>query len=165
MKLISLSTVVTVLFSIGSALASPLDGDDGLLSLGEDGTFGSAVAGAFSDTFEFTLAQDPEVVTIGVLPFQLSNVLNIDNLSISLFEDGNLITSSNAGTLSFGNFEAGSDYEVVVAGVATGTSGGFYSGFYSVSAVPLPAMLPALGLALGGLGVAVKRRRDRKAAA
>ncbi|MEO1041715.1 MAG: FxDxF family PEP-CTERM protein [Pseudomonadota bacterium] len=165
MKLASLSALVTVLFSISSAFAAPLDGDDGLLSLGEEGTFGNSVAGAFSDTFEFTLAQNPEVVTIGALPFQLSNILNIDNLSVSLFEDGNLITASNAGTLSFGNFEAGSDYQVVVSGVATGSSGGFYSGFYSVSAVPLPAMLPALGLALGGLGVAVKRRRDRKAAA
>jgi len=131
--------------------------------------------GPFLDIFTFSLPANggsgysvlnfplsiPTLGTFNTVFSTLTLVSNPDGI-VGTPDDSILSSAVSAGSdqlsLSFGPTGAGSMY-ISVAGVANGTLGaGIYSGAISVAAIPEPGTWAMLGLGVGMMGFALRRK-------
>lgn len=114
-------------------------------------------SGSFTDMLSFTVSS-PSVGLSTVANIALSSILNINNLTVALYEGASgsgtqLVGPVAAGSpLSYNSLTAGNNYYFQVMGNATGTDGGAYTLGAEVEPVPEPsdAILMAVGLGLIG---------------
>lgn len=164
MKFVKQLLVSAVL--LGSAVgAQAADYNLGTLSAGFTG-FGpnSVISGSFVDKINFTLTGlTNDSFGVGALNFTVGGlpVLNINNLSMSLFDSNDTALSSGldftVNSLTNGN------YYLKVTGTATGLLGGLYTGginTVNVTPVPEPDALSLLMSGLAMLGFMAYRRRQ-----
>ena len=120
-------------------------------------------ASRFSDTWEFSLAEDSKV-SLGIrdIEFGLHSMKLLDISNMSIVFDG---ASLSEGTWFHAMLDGGTDYAFTVAGDVSGLLGGAYKGKLSVSAVPLPAAAWLFLSALAGLFVIRRRQQPQIAAA
>lgn len=123
--------------------------------------------GSFSDTYNFTISSLSDLhasVTNHQLFYGSFKVLDIENLSMSIYDASNTLLSTSISGVSAlnGNLSAGA-YYAVVTGTSTGSAGGYYA-IAMISAPPEPVPIPTaawlMGSGLIGL-IAVARRRER----
>ncbi|MFM9913822.1 MAG: FxDxF family PEP-CTERM protein [Methylophilaceae bacterium] len=151
---------------LGSAVgAQAADYNLGTLSAGYTG-FGpnSVISGSFVDKINFNLSGlSNESFGAGALNFTLGGLpfLNINNLSMSLFDSNDTLQSSGldftVNSLTSGN------YYLKVTGTATGFAGGLYAGginTVNVTPVPEPDALSLMLSGLAMLGFMAYRRRQ-----
>ena len=154
----SLAILATLGFS-GAAAASTIN--VGTLSMTPYIHF-EVESGAFSDTYNFTIATLSDAaasVTNHTLYYGPLTILNIPDLSMSIYDAGNnLLDTVASGGSSYGLAPAG-NYHAVVSGTTTGLSGGAYMISMTASPVPVPAAVWLLGSGLLGL-VGVARRKN-----
>lgn len=129
-------------------------------------------AGSFLDLYYFTHQGDSLVAAV-VLPIKLPlggiSLLNVDDLTLSLYNGSNLLlgslSASPANPLSFGSMLDAGNYHFGLSGTADGILGGAYlfsladMGF--VSAIPEPGPWLLLGVGLGFLGLLGRGRAQR----
>ena len=119
-------------------------------------------SGSFSDTWEFSLAEDSKV-SLGIkdIEFGLHSLKLLDISNMSIVFDGE---SLSEGAWFHTMLDGGTNYAFTVAGDVAGLFGGAYKGKLSVSAVPLPATAWLFLSALAGL-VVIRRRQQPQIAA
>lgn len=121
--------------------------------------FGNNVSGSFTDTFTFSLLDNSDT-SIGATPLNLNfgrfSFLNINNLSLSLFDSGDTQLSTG---LDFSQSLVAGNYYLNVSGVATGYFGGLYAGGINVTPVPEAKTYTMMLLGLGLIGFIARRRR------
>jgi hypothetical protein len=131
-------------------------------------------AGLFGDLFTFTLPANggsgysvvnfplsvPGVGTFNTVFSTLTLVSNPDGILFNA-DDAFQTSAVSAGTgslsLTWGPTPAG-EYYLSVGGIANGTLGGLYSGAISVSPVPEPGTWAMLGVGMGMIGFALRRK-------
>ena len=118
--------------------------------------------GRFADRWEFQVAQD-SLVSLRLT--DLERNLEVFGFSVALLDNRNLSglldgASFSPGACFSATLRAGVDYTLRVSGRAAGLLGGKYLLEGNVAPVPLPAALPMLLLALGGL-VGIKKLSRR----
>lgn len=138
----------------------------GLLSTAPVTQFVQVTPGAVNDRFDFsigTLSDTSAAATNHPLSFFQFSILDIPNLSMSLFDSANaMINGPTVSGQSVTNISiAAGNYHAQVTGNTNGMSGGAYSVSMVAypAAVPVPAAAWLLGSGLIGL-VAVARRKE-----
>ena len=138
----------------------------GLLSSTPVIQFVQVTPGAINDRFDFsigTLSDASAAATNHSLSFFQFSVLDIPNLSMSLFDSANaMINGPTVSGQSVANLNiSAGNYHAQVTGNTTGMSGGAYSVSMVAypAAVPVPAAVWLLGSGLIGL-VGVARRKE-----
>lgn len=118
-------------------------------------------AGAFTDSYAFSLAPAAQVVGSGVsleLPLGSLFLLHIDNLTLSLYDAGDSLLDTWSGNpADFDTLLAAGNYTLKVSGTADGLAGGAY--LFSIAAVPEPGQWALLAAGLGLL--ALRKRKER----
>lgn len=117
-------------------------------------------SGSFTDTVNFSLSGPSNAgFGVGPLNFSIRNIpyLNINNLSMSLFDDSNNLLGSGL-DFSVAALTAGS-YHLDVSGTVTGLVGGMYGGAINVTPVPEAKTYSMMLVGLGLMGFIARRRR------
>lgn len=134
-------------------------------------------AGTFLDVFTFTLPDNggsgysvinfpltiPGVGTFNTVFSTMTLVSNPDgilfNTDDTIVNSAISVSGSNALSLTWGPSSAGTMY-LTVGGITNGTRGGLYNGAISVAAVPVPepGTWAMLGLGVGMIGFAIRRK-------
>lgn len=160
----------TVAGSLRADPANVNDGDADFLSLGLGGF------AVFSIPGQYTGPAAVVEVTFNLIDPVLGPYLESAQLYGATSFDGSTLTGFTALGSGFTNTDAVGGVSVAFSGTYTwlaildttpGSSpsnDGFDLASISVSAVPLPAAAPLLAAALGGLGIASRRRRNKKSA-
>jgi hypothetical protein len=159
---VSASAVTTDLGPVGTGAPTPFSGT--VLS-----------TGPFLDIFTFTLPANggsgysvlnfplsiPSVGTFNTVFSSLVLVSNPDGIVGSPDDDvlNTVVSASGANSLSFtwGPTAGGAAY-LSVSGITNGTLGGLYNGAISVSPIPEPGTWAMLGVGVGMIGFALRRR-------
>jgi hypothetical protein len=165
--------------AMAAVVVSGPDGDLGLLSIGDIGSFShiatdnaqfSAPLPGGGEVIMFQLDTAANIAAAAV-NINLLNTLGINDFGFKLVQAGSgsdfttfmdLATgmfSDGAYSLSHPGLTSGVVYGFLFFGTITGSSGGFYAGNFTVSAVPLPPAVWLLLSALVGL-VGVVRRKN-----
>ncbi|MCE2915684.1 MAG: FxDxF family PEP-CTERM protein [Rubrivivax sp.] len=125
----------------------------------------SVALGSFSDTYNFVFPMLGDQASASAVSIQLQGLLDIRNLTVSLFDSGNtLIASGTPGTSSSVNnvtLVGGSSYYYTVTGTATGLVGGAYAFIASASPIPEPSTYAMMIAGIGAVGFLAMRRRQR----
>lgn len=174
-----LLAIAATLTIIGPASAATCTSTSNIGTISTPGlsVFGNSFGSVqhFSDCFTFTL-NHPSSAFGFTSAFDVSLLRNIDLSSITL-SGGSLLSpvvDTTPTVFSFSNLLSGT-YQLAIEGDVTGRNGGFlgggfvgYGGTIAVVASPVPgpivgAGLPGLLMALGGLVILSRRRRNQTA--
>lgn len=137
----------------------------GLLTSSPTYQFVPVSAGAFTDTFNFSIGTVSDLAASATnhsLSLASLSMWDISGLSMSIFGPSGLISGPTGSGISVTNpsLPAGSSYYAQVSGTATGLSGGAYSVAMVASPVPVPAAVWLLGSGLIGLVVVSRRKKQ-----
>lgn len=158
------STALTALFSM-SAIAQAATFNIGTLPVAPlVYTNTTTVSGSFTDIYNFVFPTLGATASGSAVSINISPVLDIDNINVSIFTAANTLVSAGPTGASSVLFDVplmpGASYYYRVTGLATGQSGGFYSFLASAAPIPEPETyaLMLAGLAVEGF-MAQRRRR------
>lgn len=117
---------------------------------------------SFIDFFNFSLSNVANVSGAAVsleLTLGSLDLLNIDNLSLALYNSANSLVASGSSSLNVSNITGG-NYYVRVAGDANGIAGGQYLFGLAIQAVPEPEQWMLFMAGLLAVGSIARRRMD-----
>ena len=119
----------------------------------------------FSDRYNFVFPVGGSVASGSAVSVNVSGLLNISNVQVSLFNAANLLLASGGVGVSSQLFNtpltAGASYYYTVTGTANGAVGGAYSFIASASPIPEPGTYALMLAGLGVVGFMALRHRDR----
>lgn len=118
--------------------------------------------GSFLDTYNFSVTT-PELASSSVTSLGLSfgpvNILNISNLSMSLYDSANALIGTASGTTQkeLTQYLGTGSYHIDISGIGNGAAGGTYL-FSIAAAVPEPEQWSMLFAGMLMLGAIARRR-------
>jgi hypothetical protein len=122
------------------------------------------VAGpSFTDTYSFLAPSGGSLASASGVTLDLGSLLNINSLSISLFDSSNTLVQSGtvgeSSTLVDVPLLSGAAYHFEVTGQVTGSAGGIYTFVATAAAVPEPETWALMLGGLAAIGFLVMRRK------
>lgn len=122
------------------------------------------VAGpSFSDTYSFLAPSGSNIASASGVTIDLGSMLNINSLSISLFDSSNTLVQSGtvgeSSTLVDVPLLSGAAYHFEVTGQVTGSAGGIYTFIATAAPVPEPETWALMLGGLAAIGFMVMRRK------
>ena len=118
---------------------------------------------SFTDTYSFLAPTGSTIASAAGVTLDLGGLINIDSLSISLFDASNtLVKAGSVGessTLLDVPLLSGAAYHFEVTGQVTGSSGGIYTFLASAAPVPEPETWALMLGGLAAIGFLVMRRK------
>jgi hypothetical protein len=122
------------------------------------------VAGpSFTDTYSFLAPSGGSVASASGVTLDLSSMLNINSLTISLFDSSNALvqtgTVGESSTLVDVPLLSGAAYHFEVTGQVAGSAGGIYTFIASAAPVPEPETWALMLGGLAAIGFMVMRRK------
>ena len=122
------------------------------------------VAGpSFSDTYNFLAPSGASTTSASSVTIDVGSLLNINSLSISLFDSSNALvqagTVGESSTLVDVPLLSGAAYHFEVTGQVTGSAGGIYTFIATSAPVPEPETWALMLRGLAAIGFLVMRRK------
>lgn len=170
--------VAAIALTGACSVAQAVTKDIGPVSVGTPAPFSGSMipGGTFLDVFTFSLPANGgsgysvinfplDIPGVGTFNTVFSTMTLVSNPDGILFNSDDLIVNStvsagaDALSLTWGPSVGGSMY-LTVGGITNGTLGGLYNGAISVAAVPVPepSTWAMLGLGVGMIGFAIRRK-------
>lgn len=151
--------VAALAWGAGPAYADTFD--LGELPIGTESFDHFVAAGAFADTYNFSLtaAHNTAIAVTDVeLFFGVINLYDIGGLAFGLYDSGDSLLST-PGALSYSGTLAAGVYHFDISGSGVGAQGGYYAGLVDVAPVPEIGVWLMMLAGMGLVGLRLGRRQ------